>query len=281
MGTKVVFCSDVHLCHLKFYGWQTEPRMQLLTDRLNALYEQGECGHIFFLGDCSLDHWAWQIRGSWLARGESCTERFVKEYLSQIKAPWDLLPGNHEQYGPEIWRRFTGRERTFVRVVGGWLVIGCDNFAGLLDPAEHSDGVYSPTDLAFVRAALDARPGLPAVLCAHWFDPGKEPEEFYDFLRRETRIALLVCGHDHLAEIAELGERAGGLCILHDGNWSAYTGSRRDRTSTLWGWAEAALTDGGVSVRYVEPPCAYTWKNGPFWTEGREQCVRFFPRRDL
>ena len=67
---------------------------------------------ILFLGDYSLDHWAWNVKGSWLTEGKSYTKQFVETYLKELPAPHFMLAGNHEQYGEELWKSITGFSRS-------------------------------------------------------------------------------------------------------------------------------------------------------------------------
>ncbi len=279
-NTRMVFCTDVHLCDIVYFGVSTEDRMERLISQLNSLYDEWPYEKIVFLGDYSLDHWQWKTKGSWLEHGISNTDRFRREYASRLKTPYYMMPGNHEQYGEEAWKKITGTSRQSYFTVGGYLIICCDNFAGLLDPDFHSDGVYSPTDLQFVRKAMAEYPDMPVILCSHWYELGQEPDEFFDFIKTEKRITFLICGHDHFVDVADLGERAGNVCVYHAGNYSCYIGNKRPTEEVLWGFCEAVLTDDGVDIMYVEPENDMIIHGKPFHLDYREQFRRFFPRRD-
>lgn len=266
MEKRVILCSDVHLCHLGWYGVSSEDRLETLVQNLNERYTDTPYERIVFLGDYSLDFWEWEIRGSWLNRGLSNTIWFVEDYASRLRAPYTMIPGNHEQYGPERWRTFTGFEREQCFTAGGYLFITCDNFAGNLDPTTHSDGTYTPTDLSRVERLMKAFPDLPVILCAHFFDREKEPEAFFDFLRREKRITLLCCGHDHVALAEDLGERADHLTLLHDGAYS-YTGGGRTPDAQRWGFCELTLREDGVEMRYIEPKATLAPDSAPISPE--------------
>lgn len=278
--TRVIFCSDVHLDHQDYGGIDREDRMAGMVEHLNQLRKERPYEKIVFLGDYSLDHWKWQVKGSWLERGVSETERFVKDYASRLEAPYYMLAGNHEQYGEALWQKFTGCSRQDYFVVGGYLIICCDNFAGDLDPDFHSDGTYTITDLDFVRKAMAEHPNLPVILCAHDFDYDKEPEEFFTFVKEEKRITALLAGHVHLADVHELGERAGNMVIYYDGHYS-YAGGKGTLKDTMWGFCDAVLTDEGMDIRYVEPENDVTIDGEPYHHPYTEKNHRFFPRRDL
>lgn len=279
-NTRILFSSDVHLCHFDWCGRSSEERMDNMIRQMNEYYDEKPYEMVVFLGDYSLDHWKWQIKGSWLEQGINNTERFIREYVSRLKVPSYLMPGNHEQYGDEMWKKMTGGPRQGYFTVGGYLVICCDNYAKELDPDYHHDGVYTVTDLDFVRKVMAQNPQLPVILCGHNFDQDKEPEEFYAFLKEEKRIVLLMCGHDHITEIHDMGEKADHVCVVYDGHY-AYPGMKRSVQSTMWGFCDAVLSDEGVDIRYVEPENDIMIDGAPYHHEYREQNHRFFKRRDL
>ena len=216
-----------------------------------------------------------------LREGVSNTDNFVKHYAKRLKADYYMAPGNHDLYGYENWKKITGTDRDDAFVVGGYLIISCDNFSGVLDPDFHSDGIYTPTKLEFIREKMAEYPELPVILCGHFFDKTKEPEAFFEFLKQEKRITLLICGHDHVVAIEDLGERAGNVSIYHDGHYS-YSGIEHDGTPEfMWGFCEAVLSDEGIEIAYVEPANTIMVQDIPMEHTYRERQRRFFRRRDL
>ena len=279
--TKVIFCSDVQLCHLDWYGRSSADRMENMIDTFNRLFEEKPYEKIVFLGDYSLDFWKWDIGGSVLREGVSNTDNFVKHYAKRLKADYYMAPGNHDLYGYESWKKITGTDRDDAFVVGGYLIISCDNFSGVLEPDFHSDGIYTPTKLEFIREKMAEYPEVPVILCGHFFDKTKEPEAFFEFLKQEKRITLLICGHDHVVAIEDLGERAGNVSIYHDGHYS-YSGIEHDGTPEfMWGFCEAVLSDEGIEIAYVEPANTIMVQDIPMEHTYRERQRRFFRRRDL
>lgn len=279
--TKVIFCSDVHLCQGDWYGCPSDERIENMIDTFNELYDKNPYEKIVFLGDYSLDFWEWDEGGSVLNACVSNTDNFVKHYAKRLKADYYMAPGNHEQYGYENWKKITGTDRDDAFLVGGYLIISCDNYSGLLDPDFHSDGVYTPTKLEFIREKMAEYPDCPVILCGHFFDTRNEPEEFFDFLKNEKRITLLVCGHDHIVEIEDLREKAGNVSIYHDGHYS-YSGLEHDSIPEfMWGFCEAILSDEGIEIWYVEPSNTIVVQDIPVVHTYREQQRRFFRRRDL
>lgn len=276
MSKQVIICSDLHLCHHGYYGVEGEARLEEFLAEIKKFHQNTPIDHLFMLGDYSLDFWAWQIKGCYLNEGKSYTADFVKKIASRLPVPYLMLPGNHEQYGEEKWQELTGNSRQWAKNVGGWLFIGCDNFAGNLDPTEHSDGTYTPTDLAFIKEQMDAYPDAPVILLSHWFELTKEPQEFFNFLQKEKRITLLFCGHDHLNKITDLSEYGAEVSIYHDGNFS-YT---RDPLEQLWGFCALNLSEEGVEVQYIEPATALPQDPALHHPE-RIRNKRFFKRRDL
>jgi hypothetical protein len=161
-----------------------------------------------------------------------------------------MIAGNHEQYGHENWKRITGHERRVTVPYGNYLFIILDNFGGDLDPTDNSDGTYTPSDLAYIRAQMEAYPNTKVFLCAHDFNMEKETPEFCELLKREDRIICLFAGHTHRSDITDLGEACGHKCLIRDGQFS-YS---RDIENSRWGWREVRFHDNGsVTTAYITP----------------------------
>lgn len=283
---KVLILSDLHLCHIPWYGPSSEERMDKLIRDLNAAYDKEPYDALFFLGDYSLDHWKYENGGSYLREGLSNTARLVDGYLSRLKCPARyLIPGNHEQYGEETWQRLTGCRRQFSVFHAGYLFLMLDNFAGNLDPDTASDGTYTGADIDFIRREMAACPDAPVILCAHFFDMRREPEAFRALVRGEERILCLLCGHDHVNRV-EAHAALGGKLIIHDGHFS-YTGFA-DPAYCPWGWVEMELREEGVTCAYVVPESVMNGEKGsavihagrgPVIQIGRADSSGFFPAR--
>lgn len=267
---RVLLASDLHLCHKDAYDIPTPQRMQYFVDDVRAEYEKDPFTALLLLGDYSLDHWKWGIKGSYLGQGISNAAVFAREYLSQLqKLPVRIcmIAGNHEQYGPENWQKLTGYTRQDVCVCGDYVFILTDTYAGGLDPTEHSDGVYTGVDMAFVHRAADRYPDKKIVLCAHYLDLHTKVEQthpdLYDMIK-EGRIVCAVAGHTHNCDIWTYPEY-GDFHVLFTGNWFM---NERRLFDPLWGFREMRLTKDRIVSRYITP--AHTLK------KDGEDC--FFPR---
>ena len=261
MTKRIILMSDVHHCHVTWNGLTSEERMERLVESLNEAYRREPFEQILFLGDYSLDFWAWEIKGCYLSEGRSYTREFVTRYAPRLPAPYIMIPGNHEQYGPKTWREITGFDRQGCYVTDGWLFILLDTFAGDLDPTEHSDGTYTPMDVRYARASMDRYPDHRVVLCAHHFDPAREPEASRELVR-DSRVVCLASGHVHLSDVLTLPEDWGGKKLLRTGQFS-YTAGPDPRVS-LPGWREVVLTDDQLISRYVTPAGRYVLGGEPY-----------------
>lgn len=134
MRKRILLASDLHHCHLTWYGLSSEERMERLIRDLNEEYRRDPYEVILFLGDYSLDFWEWDTKGCYLNEGRSYTREFVERYCPRLPSPYLMIPGNHEQYGEETWRRITGCSRKGVWTTDGWQFILLDNFSANLDP---------------------------------------------------------------------------------------------------------------------------------------------------
>lgn len=239
---------------------------------LKAEYEKEPYEALLLLGDYSLDHWAWNTKGTYLTKGISNTRLFVEKYLHRL-APEGvevrMIAGNHEQYGEEKWHELTGYNRRDHIVVGDILFILSDTFGGDLDPTVHSDGTYSGVNMDDINELMARYPDKKVILCAHWYDINSESEDFRELLRRDERILCLFCGHNHLSRVANTGEENGNKPILYTGNYS-YSGEP-NTARCLPGYRELVITDEGISSRYIVRSHRYTLGYVPVTTEYTEQ----------
>lgn len=260
--TNIIIMSDVHLCHLSWYGVDSPTRMGHMIDDLNDYYKTEKYSSVFLLGDLSLDHWQHNGGGSWINSKTSNSQNLIKNYLTKLDCKdYKLLPGNHEQYSDAKWKEITGFDRQYYVYMGGYLFIMLDNFRGELDPNYHHDGKYTQTDVEFVKKTMALYPDAPVVLCAHWFDVNAESTEFKNLVKNEERILCMFVGHDHQTITDTLGADWGNKKMIHNGNFS-YTKNNISDPQNKWGWRRVRLTKKGIDIAYYTPANTYNINNG-------------------
>ena len=258
--TRILIASDIHWCHLEWYGVSNEERMERFVRHVEEEYQKDPFEALLLLGDYSLDHWKWGIKGCWLSEGRSNTKLFADRVLSRLKAldvPMAVIGGNHEQYGNVLWKELTGFTRTDAVTVGDYLFILPDTFGADLDPAEHSDGTYSGVDMDFIRAQMARYPDKKVILCAHHFDPARECEDFKKLVCEDDRVLCLFGGHR--SNVVELGEEWGNKALLYTGNYS-YNGGGKPPQESMWGFRDLILTEDTLTSRYITPANTITVK---------------------
>lgn len=239
--------SDLHYCQEEYGGISRDEKAERILKFIQDEHEKAPFSAILFLGDYSLDHWAWNVKGSWLTEGKSYTKQFVETYLKELPAPHFMLAGNHEQYGEELWKSITGFSRSGEVVVGDYLFVLWDSYGADLDPTEHSDGTYTPIDVAKVREAMARHPDKKVILCSHFFVPTLTEEECA--LIRDDRIVCLCMGHTHFTGVNMLSEEYGCKLVLQTGSWGGTGSSGR----WPWGGRDMYLEDGCVTSSYIVP----------------------------
>ncbi len=249
---RLVLMSDLHDCHIDWYGVPTAERMERLVRQYRAYAAACPVDHIMMLGDYSLDFWQWDVKGSWLREGVSNTRHFVRTYADRLGTPYTMIPGNHEQYGEALFYEMTGCHRRASLSVGGAAFILADSFGRDLDPREHSDGTYAPMDVAWIRAEMDRYPGQRVFLCAHFFDLERESEAFARLVREEDRIVGLFQGHTHRCDVVPLGPAYGDKPLVQTGQFS-YSHATGHPGNGFWGWRELILTPTGAVTHYYTP----------------------------
>ena len=242
---RILIVSDVHFCQFEYGGIPRDEKAQRLVAQIKEEYEKEPFELILFLGDYSLDHWAWQTKGTWLTHKKSYTKEFIDRFCAELPAPYYMLAGNHEQYGEKLWRELTGFGRSEEIVVDDCLFILWDSFGGELDPTEHSDGCYTPPKCEEIRAIMDKHPDKRVFLCSHWFSPcGSEAEKE---LIRDERVVCLFQGHTHSSKILTLPEDYGSKRILQAGSWAGINSSATER----WGVRDLCIYEDRISSSYI------------------------------
>ena len=253
MKKRIILASDIHLCDYNWYGMRAEDRVQRFVDDLKAEYEKHPFEALLLLGDYSLDHFCFNILGSYLTRGVSNTKRFVDEYLSQLKElPIEvrMIAGNHEMYGNELFHELTGYNRRDIYVTGDLLFILMDTYRAGLDPTEHIDGVYTGADIAFIKEQMAAYPDKRVILCSHYLEHWKEPEEFKEILR-SGRVICMVQGHTHKSEVWHNEEEYGSTKTLFTGQYSELNGAVKEKC--MWGFREMLISEDRIESNYITP----------------------------
>lgn len=270
---RIILASDLHDCHVDWYGVPTEQRLGNMVEQLRTASFEEPVDTILLLGDYSLDFWVCDIGGSWLREGKSNTQHFMEHYASRLPCRYAMIPGNHEQYGEAAFQRITGFRRQGTVVTGDVVFLLLDTFSRNLDPREHSDGTYTPVDTAAVRTELEKYPGKKCFLCAHYFDLEKEGESFRELVRDE-RIVGLFQGHTHRSACIPLGEEYGGKYIVQTGNYS-YS-SEKDPRSSFWGWRELRIIPHHAASWYYTPENDALLDGAPYHhAEGRQDEIEW------
>ena len=264
--------SDIHYNCADYFGRSPEVAAELLCADLKEEFKEAPFDALLLLGDYSLDHWAWQTKGTFLGQGISNTRLFVERYLDKlVPAGVDvrMIPGNHEQYGEALWNTMTGHHRKEHIVIGDFLFILTDTYGADLDPTEHSDGTYCGADVSQIKELMARYPDKKVILCAHWFRMEAESEAFCELLRREERILCLFCGHNHKSIIMNTGEENGNKPILCTGHYS-YSGEPNN-ICCLPGYRVLEMDSEGIASWYVARSHTYKLGEVTFTNEYVEQ----------
>ena len=242
------------------FGRSQREKIDLITRAVREENDASPLDAVLILGDLSIDDYDFR------RLPENYCEKFRDECMAVLPCPAYVIPGNHDSYPDGEWRRMFGTGRQYSLVIGGCLFLMTDTFADC--PAHSASGShYTPADTAFLRAELDAHPGLPAFLCAHHISGRAADDELRAFVAGEPRIQALFRGHTHLNLLWEFGGRP-----LADIGGYAYNGREVngkwifDVFDPAWAWGYEILEwdECGFSMRHRKPPLHYEGSNGSF-----------------
>ena len=250
---RILLVTDFHYAK-DWYGVDKDTRMKRMVDHINMEHETDPLTMIIFMGDYSLDHWAWD-RAPWytyLNTGVSMTQQFIEKYRDSLPdVPMFWLAGNHEQFGEENWQSIVGNSREGYEVIQDYLIIMWDSYGGNLDPTKHHDGVYTPIDTDWVRGLMEQYPDKKVILISHYFNSSTEKYNSADLISDDRVVALFV-GHEHHSSIVELGPTYGDKSLIFAGNYS-YGDTETDPGDAPWGFRDLVLEHDRVSSDYIIP----------------------------
>ena len=246
---RLILVTDIHNCHECWQGVSSADRMEILCECLLEEYERRPYDVILALGDYSLDFWVCKEGGSFLWNSPiSNTDNFVKEYVPRLPTDFYMIPGNHEQYGEEDWRRITGFPREYVIIYGDTIFVMLDTFAGDLDPKVNSDGTYTGINTEFLSQVLADYPDKRIILSAHNIEVKQESEAARELILNNPRIVCAFAGHIHRSHTLILPDGWGRLPLFYCGDFS-YTRGRK--TEKNWGYRILDLSTADISTEYV------------------------------
>lgn len=249
---RVLLASDIHNNNqLSWYGVSNEKRMEMFVSAVNAEHEKQPFDLILLLGDYSLDFWV--HGGSVLNNGQSNTEDFMKNIASKFPAdvPVFYLPGNHEQYGNEAWKKITGNDRFGTVVLGDNVFVMLDTFAGNLDPTGNSDGTYTGIDMAYLEEQFAAYPNARFYICAHYIDQNREMAKLQKLTAEHDNIVGFFMGHHHKTTVIQLGNSCQNKTIAQLGNFAYGKGGSSETENYYWGFRDLVITPDRAVSRYI------------------------------
>ena len=252
---RILLVTDFHYVSTKnWYETDPDERMRLMIEDINEEYKKDPFCMIVFMGDYSLDHWAWDRSKpycTYLNTGVSHTELFMKKYKSQLPdVPMFWLAGNHEQFGEATWKKMVGNSRQGYEIIQDYMLIMWDSYGGELDPDYHHDGVYTPIDTKWVRSLMDKYPDKKVILISHFFDAAKEKGNSEELLK-DDRVIALFGGHNHASHLQDLGGEFGHKYLAFAGNYSYYNEKAGTPDPYYWGFRDLVLTKNRMRSAYL------------------------------
>ena len=242
---RILLISDLHYCQEEYGGISRDEKAERILQQIFDEHQKDPFSMILFLGDYSLDYWAWGTQGSWLTEKKSYTAEFVQRYCRELPAPYYMLPGNHEQYGNEEWRQLVGFDRSAEFIIGDYLLILWDSFGENLNPVDHSDGTYTPPNVEKIKRLMLENPNKKVVLCSHSFQPRFTTEE--QELICDPRVICLFQGHTHFSNVITLPREYGSKKLIQTGGWARVSPS----SNYVWGVRDLYLEGNRVSSSYL------------------------------
>lgn len=245
---------------------QAEKIRKIYTDILEENKNSALDG-VLVLGDLSIDDWDFRKLPF------NYCQRFKEECMDTLPCPAYAIPGNHDSYTNDTWKRIFGYDRQFAVAFGDTVFIMADTFASV--PANGASGsAHTRLDGEFLLDCLKKYKGKRIFLCAHYFDADESfDEKTKQIIKDSPEIVCLFRGHVHVSSVIELGREMGDKTLIDIGGYGycgRNVGGRWDFNtfdqSWAWGYQVLEIYDDTVRTYHVKTANRYIATNGCFDT---------------
>ena len=205
--------------------------------------------------------------------------------MDALPCPVYAIPGTHDSYTNDIWKRIFGYDRQFVAEFGDTVFIMADTFAAV--PAVGASGSsHTKLDGGFLQSCLEKYKGKKIFLCAHYFDAYESFDgKTKQIIKECSDIVCLFRGHVHISSVIGLGAEMGDKMLIDIGGYGycgRNIGGKWDfNTFDLkwaWGYQVLEIYDDMIKTYHFKTANRYIATNGCFDTkrsvEG-ERTVKF------
>ena len=245
-------------------------------EKVEKVYEdiirENECAPldaVLVLGDLSVDDYDFRNLPV-----NYCMQ-FKKECLDRLPCGYYVLPGNHDSYPNDEWRKIFDTDREFVCEVGDAVFIMADTFCG--NPAKTASGAsLTMMNEEFIEACLEKYRGRKIFICAHHIDARADGNPtvsvaLRDIIKDNGDIVFLFRGHTHHNEVIDLGAAFGDKKLVDIGGYG-YCGIEMDYGwefniydyKWAWGYQMLEIYDDKILTYHVKTDNIYNAKNGFF-----------------
>ena len=164
--------------------------MDILEENLRAALDG-----VLVLGDLSIDDWDYRKLPF------NYCQKFKEECMDALPCPVYAIPGNHDSYTNDMWKRIFGYDRQFVAEFGDTVFIMADTFAAV--PAVGASGSsHTKLDGGFLQSFLEKYKGKKIFLCAHYFDAYESFDgKTKQIIKECSDIVCLFRGHVHISSV--------------------------------------------------------------------------------
>ena len=231
---------------------------------------------VLVLGDLSIDDYDFRNLPI-----NYCAQ-FKEDCLDRLPIKYYVIPGNHDSYPDEIWRKIFGTDREFSFEVDDCAFIMVDTFNSI--PATAASGSdLTQANEEFIKNALKKHSGKKIFICAHYFEGKTDGDRtmspsLQSVIKNNCDIACLFRGHTHVNNVIELREALGEKKIIDIGGYG-YCGMKIDNRYEFniydfkwaWGYQMLEIYDDKILTYHVKTDNTYNAVNGIF-TVDEQKC---------
>lgn len=266
-GRFIVF-SDLHYNHNPSFIADSDERMQLLVDSLNAEHAKRPIDFCIFNGDMAVGF------------EKESIEAFAAKWADQFEMPVFWFPGDHDDVTEGTWVSLLDNSRQASLEDDNFYFICLDVYSDACDDGLESSGIRKSTEIDsnWLVHEIAKAGNKPVILLTHYLYCDTWFPDIAKTLEKYPQIVTVISSHSHDNSMDMIDGKVplistGNFSYPNDGNWD----NKGAENENLWGFANFEIIDDCLYHWYIQPAYNYTdiGVNLPF-TEGEKHLILKF-----
>lgn len=246
---RFIVFSDVHYKETASSVAESDARMKLLVDTINAEHKKRPVQFCIFNGDMAIGY------------NKSSIQAFAQKWANQFDMPVYWFPGDHDDVTDETWVTLFQNHRQASMEDAHFYFIWMDVYADSDDDGKESSGVRTSKviDTAWVEQEISKAGSKPVILLTHYVYSDAWYPDVANLLDDYPEIVAVISSHSHDNSVGTIC--ANQAAFIQTGNFSYPNGAdwskKGENNEHLWGFANFEMENGGLFHWYIQPAHHY------------------------